>query len=119
MARSVRGGKQSRPPGSSRLAAKKANGVPEYDPSLRWQELAEEQELDEAQEGAPLAARGARAIASLAELRLKALDDLEAMGPLEETLLTPATLGASNWIELGPTAIPDGQTYGGARVIVT
>ena len=41
------------------------------------------------------------------------------MSPRRETLLTPATSGASNWVELGPTAIPSGQTYGGARVIVT
>ena len=34
-------------------------------------------------------------------------------------MLTPATPGVSNWIELGPTGIANGQTYGGARVIVT
>ena len=27
--------------------------------------------------------------------------------------------GVSNWVQLGPTAIPKGQTYGGARVLVT
>jgi photosystem II stability/assembly factor-like uncharacterized protein len=29
------------------------------------------------------------------------------------------TAGANNWVPLGPTAIPNGQTYGGARVLVT
>jgi photosystem II stability/assembly factor-like uncharacterized protein len=27
--------------------------------------------------------------------------------------------GANNWVQLGPTAIPNGQTYGGVRVLVT
>ena len=41
------------------------------------------------------------------------------LSPGNETNLTPASPGGSNWIELGPTGIPKGQTYGGARVIVT
>jgi photosystem II stability/assembly factor-like uncharacterized protein len=32
--------------------------------------------------------------------------------------IAPAA-GASNWVPLGPTAIPNGQTYGGNRVLVT
>lgn len=27
--------------------------------------------------------------------------------------------GVSNWVQLGPTAIPKGQSYGGARILVT
>src|SRR5262245_27174682 len=56
---------------------------------------------------------------NLALLRKAALDASLAMGPLNETSLTPATPGGSNWVELGPTAIPNGQTYGGARVLVS
>lgn len=33
--------------------------------------------------------------------------------------MTPPAAGASNWTPLGPLAIPNGQTYGGARVLVT
>src|SRR6266540_201360 len=32
--------------------------------------------------------------------------------------VAPVT-GANNWVQLGPTAIPNGQTYGGVRVLVT
>ena len=31
----------------------------------------------------------------------------------------PPTPNANNWVQLGPTAIPNGQTYGGPRVLVT
>ena len=31
----------------------------------------------------------------------------------------PPTANANNWIQMGPTAIPNGQTYGGPRVLVT
>jgi photosystem II stability/assembly factor-like uncharacterized protein len=35
------------------------------------------------------------------------------------TVLTPVAAGVSNWVQLGPVAIPNGQTYGTARVFVT
>lgn len=70
-----------------------------------------------------------------AELRLAALQHLvQVMSPAggEVPVLAgaPAPLGAeaeavppapgiSNWVQLGPTAIPNGQTYGGVRVLVT
>jgi hypothetical protein len=50
---------------------------------------------------------------------MAALDQVQRLTPAAETMLTPATPGVSNWIELGPTGIANGQTYGGARVIVT
>ena len=33
--------------------------------------------------------------------------------------VVPPVPGASNWVQLGPTAIPRGQTYSNARVLVT
>jgi photosystem II stability/assembly factor-like uncharacterized protein len=33
--------------------------------------------------------------------------------------LVPPVTGTSNWVQLGPTAIPKGQTYSAARVLVT
>src|SRR5882672_7294317 len=33
--------------------------------------------------------------------------------------LVPPVAGTSNWVQLGPTAIPNGQTYSSARVLVT
>ena len=107
-------GKQTR----ARATKRKAQQVPPDDPGGRWRQLAEEHDLGP-KEGRVLAGRTKRPEGTLAELRLEALAAVEAMAPSEETLLTPATLGASNWIELGPTAIPNGQTYGGTRVIVT
>src|SRR5215212_8863861 len=55
----------------------------------------------------------------LANLRASAISAARAISPFHESNLTPATPGASNWVELGPNGIPNGQTYGGARVIVT
>ncbi len=46
---------------------------------------------------------------SLADLRLTALEHARAM-PIS---------GEGKWVQLGPTAIPKVQTYGGARVLVT
>jgi photosystem II stability/assembly factor-like uncharacterized protein len=57
--------------------------------------------------------------ANLAELRQMAVAQVAAMAPVNETPTTPATPGGSNWVPLGPLAIVNGQTYGGARVIVT
>lgn len=60
--------------------------------------------------------------ANLAQLRQEAMVRLRRMtkragrAGVEET---PASAGASNWTPLGPLAIPNGQTYGGARVLVT
>src|SRR6476660_7430288 len=31
----------------------------------------------------------------------------------------PPVAGSSNWVQLGPMAIPNGQTYSSARVLVT
>ena len=56
---------------------------------------------------------------NLATALSSAIARVRTMAPFAETNLTPATPGISNWVELGPTGIPNGQTYGGARVIVT
>jgi photosystem II stability/assembly factor-like uncharacterized protein len=56
-------------------------------------------------------------------LRLAALQFAQTMAsPAPETPgggTVPPTSGGSNWTQLGPLAIPNGQTYGGARVLVT
>lgn len=51
---------------------------------------------------------------NLAQSRLKALAIRDKMQPL-----TPVTPGASNWLPLGPLAVPNGQTYGGVRVLIS
>jgi hypothetical protein len=43
---------------------------------------------------------------------------LSAAAPAGVELVAPVA-GTSNWVQLGPTAIPNGQTYGGVRVLVT
>ena len=108
-------------PGKRRAAKQSsAKQVPVDNPRQRWEQLAEEQDLGDQAKNVPiLAGLGGGPESALAELRLRALAAARSMSPVRETSLTPATLGASNWIELGPTAIPNGQTYGGSRVIVT
>lgn len=57
---------------------------------------------------------------NLAELRQAAMVDSRGGPTVTGLLPTPATPSASNWVQLGPLAIPNGQTIGGsARVIVT
>ncbi|MDX6530254.1 MAG: hypothetical protein QOH41_2544 [Blastocatellia bacterium] len=75
---------------------------------------------------------GDRDISQLAQLRLAALEQSRGMPHIDNgaPMLMAAAIagapqpvapvvGASNWIQLGPTAIPKGQTYGGGRVLVT
>ncbi|HEV2803562.1 MAG TPA: hypothetical protein VGW57_01400 [Chthoniobacterales bacterium] len=85
------------------------------------------------------AARGRTAVSTVrqtAQLRLEALRQSETMPAIEADIVVaprrahaaaapgaaemvaPVT-GTSNWVQLGPTAIPNGQTYGGTRVLVT
>ena len=56
---------------------------------------------------------------ALSKLRLSALKEARRKRAAEGVAPTPAAPGISNWAPLGPTAIPEGQTYGGARVLVT
>jgi len=88
----------------------KARRIPkelEDNPKLRYQKLSEDQ------------FRGTPEKESLAKFRAAAVEDTFDQGPVNETPMTPATPGGSNWVQLGPLAIANGQTYGGARVIVT
>jgi photosystem II stability/assembly factor-like uncharacterized protein len=70
-------------------------------------------------------------ITTMAHLRLNALLQSRGMpqgdagapalatpGAHEPDTVAPVS-GVSNWVQLGPTAIPNGQTYGGVRVLVT
>jgi photosystem II stability/assembly factor-like uncharacterized protein len=61
---------------------------------------------------------------NLAQLRLNALrEKAAAVARRSGTTVSPLSLGANNWVQLGPTVIPNGQTpsaaTGGARVNVT
>ena len=59
---------------------------------------------------------------SIAQLRLDALrEKAAAVARRGETIVTPVSLGANNWVQLGPTVIPNGQgsLSSGARVNVT
>ncbi len=67
----------------------------------------------------------------LAKSRLAALEQARNMPTSEEggeapaakkkgsRLTAPVIPGTSNWVQMGPTAIPSGQTYGEDRVMVT
>jgi hypothetical protein len=73
------------------------------------------------------AARSAAEPQGTAQLRLQAVAQLRAApgGPAPTTAKagapppTPPTPGISNWVQLGPLTIPNGQTYSAARVQVT
>src|SRR5262249_56018962 len=79
--------------------------------------------------GAEAAAAGGNGeVKETATLRLSALTDArglprpDAAGPRGATTGVEeiaAVSGISNWVQLGPTAIPNGQTYSAARVLVT
>lgn len=52
-------------------------------------------------------------------LRLKALEENKKKAAKTLGILSPVIPGMANWVPMGPLAIPDGQTYGGARVLVS
>jgi photosystem II stability/assembly factor-like uncharacterized protein len=59
---------------------------------------------------------------NLAQLRLDALrEKAAAVARRSGTIVRPVSLGANNWVQLGPTVIPNGQgsSSSGARVNVT
>jgi photosystem II stability/assembly factor-like uncharacterized protein len=90
-----------------RLSKRTVRKVPEDNPRLRYQLLSADN------------LTGTTKGVSLARLREEAIADTLDMSPYHETPTTPATPGSSNWVQLGPLAIPNGQTYGGSRVVVT
>jgi photosystem II stability/assembly factor-like uncharacterized protein len=60
----------------------------------------------------------------MAKLRLQAVDHTRRMSHLTAAAEPGAepvapTPGASNWVQMGPSAIPKGQTYSAARVLVS
>jgi photosystem II stability/assembly factor-like uncharacterized protein len=80
----------------------------EDDPCRRYQELMADRHF-----GLGLGVK----LAAL--FRAAALASLN-LAPAQEAPTTPATAGASNWVQLGPLAIPNGQSLGGvARIIVS
>lgn len=75
---------------------------------------------------------GEKDVSQMCQLRLAALEQSRGMPHVDNgapMLMAAAMAGApqpvapvagvSNWVPLGPTAIPKGQTYGGPRVLVT
>ena len=75
---------------------------------------------------------GEKDVSQMCRLRLAALEQSRGMPHIDDgspMLMAAAIAGApqpvapvagvSNWVQLGPTAIPKGQTYGGPRVLVT
>jgi len=80
---------------------------PQDDPLLRHEELNADRKFGS--EGK-----------SLTELRLAALKHARAMPTSAgDSEGVPPLPGGSNWVQLGPTATPKGQTYSAARVLVT
>jgi photosystem II stability/assembly factor-like uncharacterized protein len=81
-------------------------------------------------EGAPVTDKNDKS--QMAQFRLAALEQSRGMPHIDNgapMMMAAAIAGApqpvapvagvSNWVQLGPTAIPNGQTYGGPRVLVT
>lgn len=70
-------------------------------------------------------------VSQMARLRLAALAESRGMPQADEgepIMMAPSisgpemvapVAGVSNWVQMGPTAIPNGQTYSAARVLVT
>src|SRR5436190_20832267 len=47
--------------------------------------------------------------AKFPQLRVAAMAAARGLSPINESNTTPATVGGNNWIELGPTAVVNGQ----------
>jgi hypothetical protein len=68
--------------------------------------------------GTVRAAAGLTAETNPALLRLKALTERDQPGPAAR-VTAPVDAALANWTPLGPLAVPNGQTYGGARVLIS
>jgi photosystem II stability/assembly factor-like uncharacterized protein len=79
---------------------------PPDDPLQRHEELNADHKLGS--EGKPIA-----------DLRLAALEHAREMPATADIESVASLAGASNWVQLGPTVIPKGQTYTQAKVQVT
>ncbi len=79
---------------------------PPDDPLQRHEELNADRKLGS--EGKPLT-----------DLRLAALEHARKMPTTADIESVAPLAGASNWVQLGPTVIPKGQTYTSATVQVT
>ena len=66
-----------------------------------------------------LSPAGAAAEANPALLRLQALAERDAESALEAPMGMPVNATLANWTPMGPLAVPNGQTYGGARVLIS
>src|SRR5512140_576403 len=51
-------------------------------------------------------------------LRLKALTERDQPGPAAH-VMAPVDAARANWTPMGPLAVPGGQTYGGARILIS
>ncbi|HEY3177737.1 MAG TPA: hypothetical protein VGL25_02520 [Casimicrobiaceae bacterium] len=121
--------------------ARKPGFPPPDNPLMRHEELDEDRRIiGEAR--VPRRGRASVAKAApgerrtqMAALRLRAISEARTDSSLARSLtrdeagaeadqipapspMAPA-VGVSNWVQLGPSAIPNGQTYGGGRVLVT
>jgi len=130
--------KKARPKNSSRGKAGRKRGRPSSPPPdnalLRHEELNIDRTIagtrvtaaTKAGRGKPKALRPRGQPSSsmrMAQFRLQAIDHTRRMFHLTaaEAASGPVapTPGASNWVQMGPVAIPNGQTYSAARVLVS
>ncbi len=88
------------------ITTKSQSVVPPDNPAQRYRALSADRRFGSEDE-------------KLAALRLVALETARRMSVAGAHAAVPATPGISNWVQLGPMAIPNGQTYGGARLLVT
>lgn len=116
--------------GTSAPLSKKRRGLPKAvpppdNPRLRAQAHLVELRAADTPEAMVAATRGvatadteaAPDLRRIAELRYKALR--QSRQAQATTARAPVVPGRSNWVQLGPLVIPNGQTYGTARVNVT
>lgn len=57
--------------------------------------------------------------ANPALLRLKALKERGQLSSTTRAVMAPVDSAMANWTPMGPLAVPNGQTYGGARVLIS
>src|SRR5438552_9249808 len=105
MANTGTGAKKARTKAASGKRGRLAVPPPD-DPLQRHQELSRDRRIGSEDQ-------------DLGKLRLAALEYLRQMPQADADETIAPVPGTSNWVQMGPTAIPKGQTYSPSRVLVT
>ena len=114
-------------PNKAKKTAKRKSQVPIDNALLRHEELNADRAIAGGRAKGAAKAKGKKKVsqtALTAQLRLEAIEHTRQMAGAEAAGVDAGdpvapTPGSSNWVQMGPMAIPNGQTYSSARVLVS